>query len=74
MPTLVELLDLTADSDIFLNIELKGPLDEEFKSKYDFVKASQLIIDLVQKYQIGNRCMVSSFSPDTCKTLNDLKV
>ena len=33
-----------------------------------------MIIDLVQQYDIGSRCMVSSFSPDTCKTLNDLKV
>ena len=47
MPTLPELLDLTAKTEMFMNIELKGPMDEEYMKKYDFVKASQIIIDLV---------------------------
>lgn len=47
MPTLIELLDLTANTEMFMNIELKGPMDEENMRKYDFVKASQIIIDLV---------------------------
>jgi hypothetical protein len=40
MPTLIELLDLTAKTNMFLNIELKGPLDDEYKQKYNFELAS----------------------------------
>ena len=48
---------------MLLNIELKGPLDEEWVSQYDYTLAAQKLIDLIDKYKIARKVMVSSFVP-----------
>ena len=64
MPTLEELLQLCQSSpSMILNIELKGPLNEPWISQYDYVLAAKKVVDLIAKYQIGCKTMISSFVP-----------
>jgi len=50
MPTLEELLILTKDSKMLLNIELKGPLTDEVKILYNYDLACKSAHELVIKY------------------------
>ena len=50
MPTLEELLTLTKESKMLLNIELKGPLTDEVKTLYNYDLACSSAHDLVIKY------------------------
>ena len=48
---------------MLINIELKGPADSRIESRYDYLQTCKEVRDLVDKYQIQDRIMVSSFSP-----------
>ena len=48
---------------MLLNIELKGPIDEEWVAQYDYNMAARKTIDLIDKYHLAHRVMVSSFVP-----------
>ena len=48
---------------MLINIELKGPFDEVWYDSYDFNRAAQLVIALVDKYDVAERVMISSFVP-----------
>ena len=62
MPTLMDLLDLCMQApEMMLNIELKGPCDPLIKPKYDSDKAARVVYDLIIKYDIADRVMISSF-------------
>ena len=62
IPTLEALILICLDSpNMLLNIELKGPLDEEWVSQYDYNLAAQKVIELIDRYKIARRVMISSF-------------
>lgn len=64
MPTLEALLELSLSRpNMLLNIELKGPLDEEWVQMYDYNLAAQKVIELIEKFQVASRVMISSFVP-----------
>ena len=48
---------------MMLNIELKGPMDEAWALEYDYDMAAQKVVDLINKYDISSKTMVSSFVP-----------
>ncbi len=48
---------------MLLNIELKGPLTEEWTAKYDYDLAAQKTIDLINKHGIAKETIISSFTP-----------
>ena len=64
IPTLEALIMLCLDRpNMLMNIELKGPLDEEWVSQYDYNLAAQKVIDLIDRYNIAGKVMISSFVP-----------
>ena len=64
MPTLEALIQLSLTRpDMLLNIELKGPIDEEWVQQYDYNLAALKVIELIEKYDIAKRVMISSFVP-----------
>ena len=48
---------------MIINIELKGPCDSAVHAAYPFEAVSRQTRDLIDKYQIWERTMVSSFDP-----------
>jgi len=48
---------------MLLDIELKGPSAEEWVEKYDHNLAAQKVVDMIGKYKIAKKTMVSSFTP-----------
>ena len=48
---------------MLLVIELKGPHNEKWVTKYDHDLAAQLVVELIEKYDIWQKTMVSSFVP-----------
>ena len=65
MPTLEDVIEITlAAPKMLLNIELKGPMDPECLDEFDFDETAEIVVDLINKYQIGSRVMVSSFNPN----------
>ena len=48
---------------MLLNIELKGPLDEKWVAHYDYNLAAKKMIELIDRYHLAHRVMVSSFVP-----------
>ena len=48
---------------MIINIELKGPCDSDVHAAYPFEDVSRQTRDLIDKYQIWERTMVSSFDP-----------
>ena len=48
---------------MLFNIELKGPLSPDWVSQYDYDLAVKKMIDLIHKYDIATKTMVSSFVP-----------
>ena len=65
MPTLLEMLAVFQGSNIFLNIELKGPLSIERKALYNFELAAKTVFDIITGLNIQKYVMVSSFVPET---------
>ena len=64
MPTLEAVLKLSlCRPNMLLNIELKGPIKEEWVAHYDYNLAAKKMIDLIDKYNLAHRVMVSSFGP-----------
>jgi len=49
------------DSNMKLNIEMKGPQSEKWQSKYDFDLCCVKVNDLIQQFDIGHRTIISSF-------------
>ena len=64
MPTLDALLKLSlCRPNMLLNIELKGPIDEEWVAQYDYHLAAKKVIQLIDRYGLAHRVMISSFVP-----------
>ena len=47
---------------MFVNIELKGPMSPEFKDRYNFRLAAEKVYDLVIKYNMHEKFLISSFN------------
>ena len=47
---------------MFLNIELKGPSCPKIAERYDYIELCKQVRDLIDKYKIAGRTMVSSFN------------
>ena len=54
---------------MLLNIELKGPMDEEWVARYDFDLAVQKVIELMNASDVAHRVMISSFSPHIMESI-----
>lgn len=65
IPTLEEVLKLLKDNEIILNIELKT--DE---IQYDSIEED--VINLINKYKIRNRVIISSFNPQSIKKCKEI--
>ena len=64
MPTLEAVIKLCKHSpNMMLNIELKGPESPEWAVKYDCNMAASKVIELIEKYSIDLKVMISSFGP-----------
>lgn len=64
MPKLEDVIVLCQSRpNMLLNIELKGPLSEDWVSQYDYDLAASKVIELIDKYDIGRKTMISSFVP-----------
>lgn len=60
-----DLIVATLDSpQMLLNIELKGPMDPACFEYYDFGLTARKVVELIDKYEIGYRTMISSFNPN----------
>ena len=46
---------------MLINIELKGPLNEEYRTRYDFDQACKIVAGRIDKFGIASRTIVSSF-------------
>ena len=46
---------------MLVNIEMKGPKTAEIRRKYDITKACSLVRNLIDKFQIADRTILSSF-------------
>jgi len=47
---------------MLLNIEIKGPLAEEWVARYDYDLAVQKVMELMNASDVAHRVMISSFS------------
>ena len=65
MPTLDEMLTVFKNTEILLNIELKGPLSAERKALYNFELAAKTVHQMIISLGIQKYVMVSSFVPET---------
>ena len=70
MPTLEQLIQLCQDSpEMLLNIELKGPISEEWITKYNYDLAALKVVELIEKYEISDKTMISSFVPQILESI-----
>jgi hypothetical protein len=49
---------------MFINIEMKGPRTQELKEKYDCALVANTVYELLIKYDMHNKFLVSSFNSD----------
>lgn len=64
IPTLESVLKLSlCRPNMLLNIELKGPFDQSLLPHYNFNLAAKKMIEMIDKYNLAYRVMVSSFVP-----------
>ena len=64
IPTLESVIKLCQNTpNMLLNIELKGPRFGPLVKKYNFKLAARKVVDLINKYKIASKVMVSSFVP-----------
>ena len=69
MPTLDEwLTESLRHPTLLINLEVKGPLDPvtwmtTFDYAFSYDKAAENVINVLEKYDIMNRVMLSSFNP-----------
>jgi len=54
---------------MLLNIELKGPISEEWITKYNYDLAALKVVELIEKYKISNKTMISSFVPQILESI-----
>lgn len=71
LPTLDQVFDLAGDR-MFVNIECKLPYDLEVKKLYNWKFAARKVFDLIQDYDFGERCYVSSFHADFLHEITSL--
>ncbi|MGO1527478.1 MAG: glycerophosphodiester phosphodiesterase [Senegalia sp. (in: firmicutes)] len=65
IPTLEELIILTKDTDIILNIEIKN-------NKMNYPKIEEKLVELIKKYKIEERVIISSFNHNTIYKIKEL--
>ncbi|CDW73445.1 glycerophosphoryl diester phosphodiesterase [Stylonychia lemnae] len=63
LPLLEEVFQLF-EGKIFINIEVKGPRTESLKPKYDCDKVVAEVLGLVDKYEMHQKFLISSFNYD----------
>ena len=66
IPTLEQLLQWAVDKEILLNIELKN-------NKIDYNHLEKIVYDLICKYKMKERIILSSFNPKSIKRLQAYK-
>lgn len=71
IPTLDQLLAYV-DKRMFMNIEVKTPFNREVKLAYNYKQCVNLVHNLIAKYQIEEKCWVSSFDHDVLAELEHL--
>ena len=54
---------------MLLNIELKGPISEEWITKYNYDLAALKVVELIEKYKISYKTMISSFVPQILESI-----
>ena len=71
IPTLESVIEICKNSpDMLINIELKGPqATSSWSANYNYDLAAQKIIELIDKHEIANKTMVSSFVPRIINTV-----
>ena len=75
IPTLRDVIELyDGVEDTLLNIELKGPESPDFKPRYDFTKAAQVVYDLILEYGIAHKVMISSFQPEIISAIKEVSM
>jgi glycerophosphoryl diester phosphodiesterase len=63
IPKLEEVFELF-QGNVFVNIEMKGPRSAHHKNRYDCALLADLVYKLVNKYNMHEKFLVSSFSSD----------
>ena len=54
---------------MLLNIEIKAPVDAKRSKAYNTDMAAEKVIELIKKYDIGPRVVISSFTPKVIKSV-----
>ena len=65
IPTLEEVLEIVKSNDVTLNIELKT-------DEIHYIDIEKDVIDLVKKYEVKNKIIISSFNPESIKICKDI--
>jgi hypothetical protein len=52
---------------MFINIEIKAPRIDEIKERYSSANAIEKVYDLIMKYNMFSKFLISSFSHDILK-------
>ncbi|MGO1369425.1 glycerophosphodiester phosphodiesterase [Senegalia sp. (in: firmicutes)] len=65
IPTLEELIILTKNTNIILNIEIKN-------NKMNYPKIEEKLVELIKKYKIEERVIISSFNHNTIYKIKEL--
>lgn len=58
---------------VFINIELKGPRTEEIKSRYSPKNAAEAVHALVVKHNMHGKFLISSFTAEILKAVEDVR-
>ena len=73
IPTLESVIKLCQNTpNMLMNIELKGPRFGPMISKYNYELAAKKVVDLIDKYNIASKVMVSSFVPRILQSIIDV--
>lgn len=68
LPTLTEVIQLLG-KEVFINIEMKVPIEAEARGLYDWHKAVRVIHSTVVEHQLRDYCFVSSFDYEALEEL-----
>ena len=72
MPTLEMLLkEAVKRPNMLLNIELKAPADEAVAPRYNMKLAAQIVINMINEYQMTRQIMMSSFNMKVIKAVHE---
>lgn len=72
IPTLGSVFELFAGK-MFINIELKGPMDDSMKPQYDCAKAARTVLDLVVKHEMHGKFLISSFTHSLLRVVEQVR-